>query len=142
MRTTTARSLNGTPILTGSDNSLWFYNPDSDRYSLGGTTTVETGHYTFDYLNSHPAWGPLSRPVTELVDVITARLDEMGEHDANEQRVDGLRAELGTLLETGADLTAFTDSLDAAVTWTAPKPLPTGLRVRLLTPFAPENDDV
>lgn len=112
MRTpTAARSLNGTPILTDREHGLWFYNADSDRYSLGGTTDVETGLYTFDYLNSHPAWGPLTRPATELADAITAHLDEMGEHDANEQHVDGLRAELDGLLDTGADLAAFADGL-------------------------------
>lgn len=49
-----------------------------------------------------------------LADVITDHLDEMHsgpDGSTQEQRVDGLRAQFDTLLDTEADLTAFADEL-------------------------------
>jgi hypothetical protein len=46
-----------------------------------------------------------------LAAAITERLDEMAEHDVNEQHVEGLRADLDLILAADADLTWLADEL-------------------------------
>lgn len=65
-----------------------------------------------------------------LASLISDHLDEMAEHDCNEQHVDGLRANLDLILAAGTDLTWLADELGLD---TGELPLDPPIHVALLT---------
>ena len=67
-----------------------------------------------------------------LADAIADRLDEMAEHDGNEQHVEGLRANLDLAIAAGTDLTWLADDLGVGLD-TGELPLTPPTHVALLT---------